>query len=128
MSSGTTLIAKQVRYQQWAEDIRACNDRPKGMTVDEWCKTQGIKPNTYYWRHAAVRRFCIESISPPAESPEQAACAPINFVEINPPAPQNLDNHTTPVTIRIGNATVEISETVSDAFLLRVMEAAKHAE
>ena len=128
MSSTTTLIAKQVRYQQWADDIRACNDRPKGMTVDAWCKAHEIKPNTYYWRLAAVRRFCIESISPPVKNPEQAVCAPVNFVEINPPEPQNLDNHTSSVTIRIGSATVEISESVSDAFLLRVMEAAKHAE
>ena len=128
MSSTTTLIAKQVRYQQWADDIRACNDRPKGMTVDAWCKAHEIKPNTYYWRLAAVRRFCIESISPPVKNPEQAVCAPVNFVEINPPEPQNLDNHTSSVTIRMGSATVEISESVSDAFLLRVMEAAKHAE
>ena len=128
MSSTTTLVAKQVRYQQWADDIRACNDRPKGMTVDEWCKDHEIKPNTYYWRLAAVRRFCIESISPPVEKQEQAACTPVSFVEITPSVPQNLDNHTSPVTIRIGNATVEISESVSDAFLLRVMEAASHVE
>ena len=98
------------------------------MTIDEWCKTQGIKPNTYYWRLAAVRRVYLESFQPLIEKKAEETQALQRFVEINPQTAPVLDNHITPVIIRIGKAAVEINETVSDGFLLRIMEAASHVE
>ena len=37
MATQTSLIAQQVRIRQWAEQIRACQNRPAGMDVDTWC-------------------------------------------------------------------------------------------
>ena len=34
MATQTSLIAQQVRIRQWAEQIRACQNRPAGMDVD----------------------------------------------------------------------------------------------
>ena len=56
--SKTSLVAKQVRLRQWAADIRSCNDRPQGTTVEQWCDQHGITRATYYWRLGAVRRAC----------------------------------------------------------------------
>lgn len=128
MSSSTAIVARQVRYQQWADDIRACNDRPKGITVGEWCKAHDINPNTYYWRLTAVRRMCLESFQPPVEKKDEETRALQRFVEMNPRTAPILDNHIAPATIRVGKAAIEINETISDAFLLRVMEAASHVE
>ena len=37
MATQTGLVAQQIRLQQWAEQIRDCQSRPKGMDVEIWC-------------------------------------------------------------------------------------------
>lgn len=37
MATQTSLVAQQVRIRQWAEQIRNCQNRPKGMDVETWC-------------------------------------------------------------------------------------------
>ena len=36
MKSQTSLIASQCRLQQWAKQIRDCQNRPADMQVSEW--------------------------------------------------------------------------------------------
>ena len=43
MKTNTSLVAKNVRLQQWVQEIHECNSRPKGMSVDEWCNERGLK-------------------------------------------------------------------------------------
>ena len=42
MKSQTSLIASQCRLQQWAKQIRDCQNRPADMQVAEWCEMNGI--------------------------------------------------------------------------------------
>ncbi len=49
MEIETTTVARQYRLMEWADQIRDCQSRPNGMSVDEWCHTHDIsKPNYYY--------------------------------------------------------------------------------
>ena len=54
MSSETTAVALQYRLQEWAAQIRECQDRPTGMSVADWCASHGItkannlKPYDYF--------------------------------------------------------------------------------
>ena len=48
MASKESQVAAQVRLNQWAQEIQ--ENRPKDMTVDEWCKQHNIKKANYYWR------------------------------------------------------------------------------
>ena len=129
MKTTTSFISKQVRYQQWADDFHDCNARPDGMTVETWCKNHGINPNTYYWRLNALRRACIEIIPGMARVSETAPAAVPRFVDINAIARKNLEKQSPqPVIIRLGNSLIELNEGISDAFLLRVMEAAAHVQ
>ena len=34
MNSQTSLVAEQIRLQQWADQIRECQNRPSDMKVD----------------------------------------------------------------------------------------------
>ena len=34
MTTQTSLIAQQTRIQEWAEQVRDCQSRPKGMDVE----------------------------------------------------------------------------------------------
>ncbi len=50
MSSQTSLIARNVRLQEWADMIHECNNRPDDMTVTEWYSEHGISKCNYYYR------------------------------------------------------------------------------
>ena len=59
MKSQTSLIASQCRLQQWAKQIRDCQNRPADMQVSEWCEMNGITTANYYYRLRRVREACI---------------------------------------------------------------------
>ena len=68
MATQTSLIAQQVRIQQWAEQIRDCQNRPAGMDVETWCAQNNLTKSNYYYRLRRVRKACLDQI-PAAESP-----------------------------------------------------------
>ncbi len=43
MASKESQVAAQVRLNQWTQEIQDCQNRPKDMTVDEWCEQHNIK-------------------------------------------------------------------------------------
>ena len=75
MVSATTAAAVQYRLKEWAEQIRECQNRPAGMSVVDWCATQGITKANYYYRLRRVRLACLESLPP--ETPAQQI-VPVN--------------------------------------------------
>ena len=40
----------QARIQEWAEQIRDCQSRPKGMDVETWCAQNNLTKANYYYR------------------------------------------------------------------------------
>ncbi len=70
MKTQTTATARQQRLNSWAQMIHECQNRPIGMTVDEWCAANSITKANYYYRMTEVRKACLE-IMPP-EVVEQA--------------------------------------------------------
>ena len=124
--SKTSLVARQVRLQQWAEDIRSCNSRPTGTTVAQWCSEHGITKSVYYWRLRAVRTACLDAAGQPeTERLVDPAVRDTDFVEISP---LQTCGGIHAAVIRLGNATIRLDESISDAFLCRIMEAAYHAQ
>ena len=69
MNSATTAMAVQYRLQEWAEQIRECQNRPAGMSVIDWCASHGITKANYYYRLRRVRQVCLENLPP--ETPTQ---------------------------------------------------------
>ena len=64
MNSQTSLVAEQVRLQQWAAQIQECKNRPADMNVETWCSEHGITKTNYYYRLRRVRKACLEACSP----------------------------------------------------------------
>ena len=64
MSSQTSLVAEQVRLQQWAAQIQDCKNRPADMKVETWCSEHGITKANYYYRLKRVRKACLEVYNP----------------------------------------------------------------
>ena len=122
MKSETALVAAQVRYQQWINDIRECNTQPAGVTVADWCAEHQIKKETYYYRMKVLRRACLDfsSVQDVAETEGQAP-ADSRFVELQPCCDQPSETVPVSVTIQIGNASIEVADTISDDFLRRIV-------
>ena len=123
MKSQTSLVAQQTRLSEWAEQIRECNNRPKGMTVGDWCQSHGITKVNYYWRLRQVREALLEA----------GDVAPV-FVEL--PA-QDVASVKEPVSARseiaailkVENYTViEITNEASAAFFTSLFKAIHHAQ
>ena len=122
MKSQTSLVAQQTRLNQWAEQIKECNNRPHGMTVEEWCCVNGLTKATYYWRLRKVREALLTvADSGPA------------FVELKEPVPSvpesvNEENSSSVVAVIKKNSySIEITSQASASFLQNLLEAINHA-
>jgi len=56
----TAMPARQFRFQEWAEQIKHCNNRSHGMTAEEWCELNGITKANYYYLLKRVRRVYLQ--------------------------------------------------------------------
>ena len=70
MSSETTMVAEQYRLQEWAAQIRECQNRPAGMSVVDWCACHGITKTNYYYRLRRVRKACLKDLQ--GKHPQQS--------------------------------------------------------
>ncbi len=57
-TTSITTIKQEVRLQEWTTQIEA--QQASGLTIREWCKENGIKPNRYYNRLRKVREQYME--------------------------------------------------------------------
>ena len=50
MEEKTTTLAtvkQEVRLQEWSAQVEA--QQASGLTVQQWCMENGVKPKTYYY-------------------------------------------------------------------------------
>lgn len=62
MEVKTTALAavrQDVRLQEWSVQIEA--QQASGLTVQQWCRENGINSKTYYYRLKKVREQYIDS-------------------------------------------------------------------
>ena len=125
MKSRESMVAKQVRLKQWAKQVQSCNNRPTGMTVDEWCAQNNITKANYYWRMKQVRIACLDAV-------EKSGC---DFVELPVPLKPTtelsvinpgpvIDKTPSAATIRTGSGlSIELYETASAEFIQKLIGA-----
>ena len=123
MNTQTSLVAEQIRLQQWADQIRDCQNRPSDMKVDAWCREHGITKANYYYRLRRVREACLE------------LCDPVpSFVELTT-QPESTPAKTSPTHSSVAavlhtesGITIDIYNDASTEFLRNLIGAASHAE
>ena len=79
MKSQTSLAARNCRLQEWSKMVHSCNNRPIGISVDEWCRENSITTANYYYRMTQVRKACLDSLSDEAEN-QEVVPVPMNLV------------------------------------------------
>ena len=122
MSSTTSLAARQYRLNQWAEQIRDCNNRPEGMSVKEWCSQQGITKANYYYRLRQVRKACLETI-PEELLPQSIVPVPHEIMGAAPEVPSASE-----LEFSVNGFYIHVTENTTPELLTMVLEVASHAK
>ena len=110
MKSQTSLVAQQTRLSEWTEQIQECQNRPQGMSIDEWCRQHGITKANYYWRLRRVREAFLES----ADIPPAFVELPVSIQE---QAPVSGESKIIAVLKGKNQLTLEITDQAPSAFL-----------
>ena len=131
MASQTSIVAKQVRLMEWAEQIRDCQNRPKEMDVAAWCAQHGITKANYYYRLRRVREVCLEQVQGTAATAFVELPVPTTASTELPKIPQTVTSDDTAPLIRIKNTkglSAEIFSGVSPEMLRHLIGAFSHVE
>lgn len=123
-------ITHEVRLEQWKAIIEECLSRPEGLSAKQWLAEKGIPEKTYYYWQRKVRQEAYALIkkdaAPPAmpiPSTQSVAFADIPFSPVQDDAQPFTPN----VVIRKGQTVLELSNSVSDRLLGKIMEVMSHA-
>ncbi len=118
MKSLTSSVARNYRLQEWATQIRECQNRLPGTSVKEWCGQHDLSVANYYYRFREVRKACLQSIP---EEPNTQSVVPV---------PSNLITSSTnsAVEITIGKIQISVSDATSPELLKMVLQVATDVE
>lgn len=123
MSSETSTVAEGFRLQEWAAQIRECQNRPTGMSVASWCADKGITKANYYYRLRRVRKACLEHMQ--KEIPAQ------QIVPVEPELLQQEhkdDTRQPGLDIYAKGFSVHVTESTSMPLLSEVLEVIRNVE
>lgn len=107
MNSTTSLVARQYRLQQWANQIRESQSRPTGMSIKEWCNQNELTTANYYYRFKEVRKACLDHISYD-DIPQSIVPVPAQLMrgDLQPSSVSGLEVTVNNVCIRVTNETI----------------------
>ena len=123
MKSQTSLVAQNTRLNEWAQQIRDCQNRPAGIKVDDWCHEHGITKAAYYWRRRKVREALLGIAD---------YDAPTEFVELQQSDHLVGNTVSSPQIIAVlkgqNKLTLEITDQISEPLLTSLLGAMIHAQ
>lgn len=122
MNSTTSIVATQYRLQEWAAQIKACQNRPVGMKIDDWCNQNDITRGNYYYRLRKVREACLESI-PREMLPSSIVPVP---AEIMNPKPSPIIQPG--LDISANGFSIHVTEATSLDLLTTILQVIAHAQ
>lgn len=124
MGSATTAAAVQYRLEEWAEQIRECQNRPAGMSVVDWCATHGITKANYYYRLRRVRQACLENLPPEAVAQQ---IVPVNTCILQQKT-QSGSGIQQGLSVAVNGFSIHVTESTSMPLLAAVLEVVRNAE
>ena len=123
MKSQTSLTARNCRLQEWSQMVHSCNNRPIGMSVNEWCRENSITTANYYYRMTQVSDEAVN---------QEVVPVPMNLVA---PAEESCIKKLLPESVKgsslefdFHGATLRVTDQTSDALLAKVLGVLAHVE
>lgn len=120
-------ITHEMRLNNWTEICKQCQARPTGMTVESWCKENNIKIKTYYYWQRKVRQEVYKQMKdnlPALSEPQPVAFAELPYRVTTTSA---TESYKPDAVIKKGSLSIEISNSVSDELLSRLLGVMAHA-
>ena len=124
MSSVTTAVAVQCRLQEWAAQIRECQNRPAGMSVVDWCASHGITKANYYYRLRRIRQAYLENLPP--EAPVQQI-VPVNACLLQQET-QSGSGIQQGLSVSVNGFSIHVTESTPMPLLAAVLKVVRDAE
>jgi hypothetical protein len=124
MSSVTTAVAVQCRLQEWAAQIRECQNRPAGMSVVDWCASHGITKANYYYRLRRIRQAYLENLPP--EAPVQQI-VPVNACLLQQET-QSGSGIQQGLSVSVNGFSIHVTESTPMQLLAAVLKVVRDAE
>lgn len=106
---------KQYQITQWTQMIKECNQ--SGLSVAAWCKEQGLRPQTYYYRLRKLRETACHTM---VQKQDTA------FVPVTISAPDNCSSTATAAHIQAGNISIALTNEASAEFIGNLLKACSH--
>lgn len=125
-------ITHEVRLANWKTIVEQCNNRPQGVTVKQWLADSDINEKTYYYWLRRVRHEVYSQLNNKLPDMIRQEQKPIvTFAEIPVTDAGTEERSAIPfkadAVIRCGSLAVEISSSISDSLLTKLLEVAGHA-
>ena len=124
---------REVRLAHWSAVVSECQNRPAGMTINEWCTEHGISDKQYYYWQRQVRKVTYDQMVAEQNLPAASSAGAVTFTAI--PLPQQsrepsaaLNGFVPDAVLRAGKVTVALSNSASSQLIRQIMEAAAYAE
>ena len=115
MKTETSIVARQYRLMEWAEQIRDCKARPSGMSVAEWCSMHDISTANYYYRFSQVRKACLEQVQ---EEPVKQSVVPVQIEQLKKETPTS----NSLLELNVNGIVIRVSESTSNELLKKVLQ------
>lgn len=125
MKTKTSIVAENVRLQQWAELIRESQNRPSDMKLDVWCEERGITKANYYYRLRRVREACLLACE--AQGTFVELPVPKRVVSSNADMPATANSPVARLSLSNG-ISIELQNTASSDFLKNLLGALSYAK
>ena len=109
-------ITHEMRLMQWTPIIREC--RGSGLTIKAWCLENNVNEKQFHYWQRRVRGEVFDTMKK-TKSQSQP-----NFVQLPAPTDSSRDTPSfrTDMIIHIGNNVLELSDTVSEELLFKVLK------
>ena len=130
MGSQTSLVARQYRLREWAEQIQECKNRPAEVTVAQWCDQHDITTSNFYYRQREVRKAILTTVQ---NSSLEQECQEIPFVDIlevaaKPPANHKKESSDPAAVIHCNSYCIELYNSAEPSFIQSILETLSNAQ
>lgn len=114
-------ITHQMRREQWTQIINACLS--SGLSKKQWMAQNGIDEKRFYYWQRVLRKEAYPLATTSEVGSDMVEIIPC----VSPVATTPQREETSPLIIRCGNLSLEVSDGTSMATLRAVLEVLRHA-
>lgn len=117
----------EIRLASWKPIIEQCQARPKTQTARQWLAENNVPEKQYYYWLRRVRQSLVEENATIIKPIPEKQLPAVAFAEISAGELFQDESAKPAIIIRTKKSTIEISSTVSEAMMVRLVKAVAHA-